>query len=390
MPSSSTTVTHAPWTKVSVENVAVEDCVALDEQYAATALESVPIVFRKAAGARLWDVHGKEYVDFMSMFSVVNQGHCHPRIVATMIRQCQEITLVSRAYHNEHFPRLCKKLCELLNFDKAFAMNSGSEATDLAIKLARRWGYNVKGIRPDEALVVTLAGNYHGKTLGPLSASDNTFLRRAFGPFIPGVGPTVDGRTVRYNCIDDLEEAFRSSGHKIAGVMVECVQGYAGCIPADDEYIRAVADLCRRHQALFIADEIQSGFGRAGYLMAYQKYHVEPSMVLLGKALTGGVYPMSMVVGRREVMDQLQAGEHSSTYSGNPLASAVAIAAVDVVLDESLPERSLRLGHLLQARLRAITSPYTTLRVTGQGLLCALHLDESHPSGRITQPASRA
>ncbi|KAK4940218.1 hypothetical protein LTR10_019647 [Elasticomyces elasticus] len=381
----SATLTQPPVTKVTIAGaLTTDDYVELDDQYAAPALESIPVVLNKARGAHLWDIDGNKYIDFLSMFSVVNQGHCHPRIVSAMVEQCQKITVVSRAFHNEHFALLCKKLCHLLQFDQAFAMNSGSEATDLAIKLARKWGYKVKGIPPNEAMVVTLAGNYHGKTLGPLSASNNATIREGFGPFIPGVGPVVDGRTVRYNHIEDLEEAFRTSGHRIAGVMIECVQGYAGCVPAAEGYVKAMADLCRKNNALFIADEIQSGLGRAGYMMAYQKENVHPDMTILGKALTGGVYPMSMVLGAKEVMGLLQPGEHSSTFSGNPLASAVALAAVDVVIDEGLPERSLRLGNALKERLRTINSPYAATLVTGQGLFCAFHIDESHPSGRVT------
>jgi ornithine--oxo-acid transaminase len=381
----STTATQPLVPKIIAKSeLTTEDYVRLDRQYAAPALKSSPLVISRGQGAYVWDINRNRYLDFLSMFSVVNQGYSHPRIVSAMIEQCQNITIVSRAFHNEHYPLLCQKLCQLLHQDQAFAMNSGSEATDLAIKLARKWAYRVKGIAVDEAVVVTVSGNYHGKTLGPLSASDNEDIRQEFGPFIPGVGPTVDGHTVHFNSVEDLEHVFRVSAHKMAAVMVECVQGYAGAITADDSYIRALERLCRKHNVLFIADEVQSGFGRAGYLMAYEKYNVQPDLVVIGKALTGGVYPMSMVLGRKEIMSQLRTGQHSSTYSGNPLASAVALAAVDVVLDEALPARSLRLGELMKARLCSIRSSHTTLEVTGQGLLCALHLDESHPSGRVT------
>ncbi|KAL6251252.1 hypothetical protein RBB50_001460 [Rhinocladiella similis] len=365
-------------------SLSTRDLIDYENSYGAASLKPLPIVLTKAQGALLWDLDGNRYIDFLSSFSVTNQGHCHPRLVKAMVDQCQKLTIASRAMHNEHYPLLCKRLCNLLGFDKALAMNSGSEATDTAIKIARKWGYCVKGIDEDKAKIITLSGNYHGKLLGPLSASDNPKITKGFGPYLPGVGPKIGDRTVRFNNLEDMTYAFENWGHEIAGVMVECVQGYAGCLPAKEEYINGVYALCKKYNSLFIADEIQSGFGRAGYLMSYQKYNVRPDMITIGKALTGGVYAMGMVLGTNEVMSQLQPGEHSSTFSANPIASAVALEAVDVVLDEQLPERSLRLGAALIKRLSAIQTADVKTRVTGSGLFCSFNIEESHPPGRVT------
>jgi ornithine--oxo-acid transaminase len=279
-------------------------------------------------------------------------------------------------------------------------MNSGSEAVDLAIKISRKWGYEVKGIEADNAMVVTITGNYHGKTLGPLSASSNNHIRDGFGPYIPGVGPFIDGRNIRFSNIEDLEFVFERHGDRIAAVILECVQGYAGCLPAEQGYLKAAYTLCKKHNALFVADEIQAGFGRTGYLMSYQAAGIKPDMITLGKALTGGVYSMSMVLGCKEAMSLLQYGQyvfhrnnilhsltmhrHSSTFSGNPLACAVASEAINVIIDERLSERSLRLGTELKRRLESIKSPFTTVSATGRGLFLCIYIDESHPSGRVT------
>uniref|UniRef100_A0A8H7N6F6 Ornithine aminotransferase n=1 Tax=Bionectria ochroleuca TaxID=29856 RepID=A0A8H7N6F6_BIOOC len=335
-------------------------------------------------GAHVWDVEGNEYIDFLSAFSVVNQDHCHPRIVEAMLEQCQQLALCTSALQNKTYPLLCKKICDLLGYDLASSMSSGSEAVDLAIKIARKWGYNVKKIKPGQAKVLTVTGNYHGKTLGPLSRSSTEAIKEGFEPFLPNVGPDVTGFPVRFNEIDDMEKAFSSSGDELAAVLIECVQGAGGCLPAEPGYLQAVQDLCSKHNVLFIADEIQTGFGRTGALMAFQHDNLKPDLVIVGKALTGGQYPMSLVLGNKTVMTQIKAGQHSSTYAANPLASAVAIAAIDVTLSENLPERSQRLGAELMKRLSSITSPHTDLKVTGKGLFCGLHFDESHSFGRVT------
>ncbi|OJZ83021.1 hypothetical protein ASPFODRAFT_89456, partial [Aspergillus luchuensis CBS 106.47] len=362
-----------------------QEYIALNEQFCAPTHAPIPIVLKKGQGARVWDIDGNEYIDFLSAFSVVNQGHCHPQILKAMMDQCQKLSLCTSAFQNESYPFLCKKVCELLGYDLAASMNSGSEAVDLAIKISRKWAYNVKKIQPNCAKVLTVTGNYHGKIMAPLSGSSNADIRDGFGPFVPLVGPEVAGFPVRFNSVDDMKNALEKDGKDIAAVIIECVQGYGGCLPAEPGYLQAVQELCRQHNVLFVADEIQTGFGRTGTLMAYQHEQVRPDLVILGKALTGGMYPMSMVVGNRSVMTQIPAGQHSSTYAANPLASSVAIAAIDVTISSDLVERSRRLGSQLMQRLAALKCRTGTgIHVTGRGLFCALHIDETDPSGRIT------
>ncbi|WAO91475.1 Ornithine aminotransferase [Fusarium falciforme] len=361
-----------------------EEYAELSARYCAPTHLPIPIVIHKGEGARLRDIDGKEYIDFLSSFSVANQGHSHPRIVKAMIDQCQKIALCTSALQNETYPLLCKKICDLLGYDMAASMNSGSEGVDMAIKIARKWGYNVKGIEPDQAKVLTVTGNYHGKTLGPVSGSSFSYAKDGFGPLLPNIGPNVAGFEVRFTNLDDIKKAFETSGKELAAVLIECVQGFAGCLPTEPGYLQAVQELCREHNVLLIADEIQTGFGRTGTLMAYQHDGIKPDLVVIGKALTGGLYPMSMVLGSKTIMTQIHIGVHTSTFAANPLASAVGIAAVDVVISEGLAERSRRLGAELKDRLNSISSPHTTVKATGRGLFCALHIDESHPSGRVT------
>ncbi|KAB8217739.1 pyridoxal phosphate-dependent transferase [Aspergillus novoparasiticus] len=367
------------------ETLTTEHYLALNRQFCAPTHAPIPIVLSRGVGARVWDITGKEYIDFLSAFSVVNQGHCHPRIISALKEQCQKLTLCTSAFQNETYPQLCKRICELLEYDMAASMSSGSEAIDLAIKIARKWGYKVKGIPPDQAKVLTVTGNYHGKILGPLSASSNEDIKDGFGPFLPNVGPSVAGFPVRFNSVPDMEKVFEAQGDKIAAVIIECVQGYGGCVPAEPKYLQAVYELCQKYQILFIADEIQTGFGRTGSFMAYQHENIKPDLVVIGKALTGGVYPMSMVVGKESIMTQIKPGQHSSTFAANPLASVVALAAIDVTISEGLSERARHLGAKLMDRLRSIKVPSeTSIRVTGRGFFYALHIDETHPSGRIT------
>ncbi|EXJ77076.1 ornithine-oxo-acid transaminase [Capronia epimyces CBS 606.96] len=353
-----------------------------EQEYSTQGLHALPIVISHAKGAYLWATDGRKYLDFMSAFAVANQGHCHPRIIAALVDQAQRCTLTSRAVYNDKNSVLCKKLCQLLGFEKASAMNTGSDAIDLVIKLARHWGYTRKGIAKDEAVVLTCTGNFHGKTLTPLAASTNEDIKAYFGPFLPGVGAECNGRTVRFNNVEDLRQVLESDGHRVAAFMVECVQGYGGCRPVSEGYLRAVRELCTKHNVLLVIDEIQSGFGRAGYFMSYQKENIQPDLLVLGKALTGGVYAMSMVLGSKEVMGDRLPGQHSSTFSGNPLACAVALEAINVVLDEKLPQRARDLGDRARARLQSIQSPFIA-EVTGQGLMIAVSIDESHPSGRV-------
>ncbi|KAH8652673.1 putative ornithine aminotransferase [Tricladium varicosporioides] len=356
-----------------------------EQMYSLPGMPPLPVCMVSGQGAFLWDTSGKKYIDFNAGFSSVNQGHCHPRIVEAMIKQCQTLTLPSRAVYNEDYGKLCKRVCELTGFDKAAALNSGAEAVEMAIKVARLWGYKRKGIEQDKALVLTCTSNYHGRTLGPLSASSNEKLKEGCGPFMPNIGPSCAGNIVRFGVIGDLELAFSTCGPQIAAFMLEPVQGNSpvGILPAPSGYLTAVHQLCKKYNILLICDEIQSGLGRAGYLMSYEREEIMPDLAILGKSLSGGVYPVSMVAGRAEVMDVVSAGQYGSTFSGNPLASAVANAALDVLIDEKLIERSQMLSKKLVARFNAIKSPYFE-RVTGLGMFWSLSIKQIHPQNRVT------
>ncbi|KAL4971417.1 pyridoxal phosphate-dependent transferase [Aspergillus desertorum] len=329
----------------STAPLTTEDYVKLNARFCAPTHAPIPIVVERGHGARVWDIDGNEYIDFLSAFSVVNQGHCHPRIVEAMVSQSQKLAICTSALQNQHYPVLCKKACELLGYDLAASMSSGSEAVDVAIKIARKWGYNMKGIPENKAKILTVTGKYHGKVLGPLcilGGSPGSIT--GFGPILPNVGHDVLGSPIRFNCIEDIERAFEVDGDGIAAIILERVQGYGGCVPAEPGYIPAVYNLCRKHNVLFIADEIQTGFGRTGWLMSYQQEGIRPDIVILGEALTGGQYPMSMVVGDTAVMTQIKPGQ---------------------------PPHALNLPQC------------TKINVTGRGLFCALHFDESSGSGRV-------
>ncbi|KAJ9144150.1 Ornithine aminotransferase [Pleurostoma richardsiae] len=305
------------------------DYLHYDALYSVKGMPSHPVVMARGEGAFLWDLEGKRYIDFNAGFSACNQGHCHPKIVAAMMRQCQQLTMPSRSVHVSQYAMFCRKICELTGFDKVAAMNGGAEAVDMAIKIARAWGYRCKGIEADKAIVLTASNNYHGRTLSILSASTDESYRKNCGPWMPGVGAFCAGEEVRFGVIEDLERAFQKCGHQIAAYLIEPVQGHAGCLPATDEYLIRVRELC-----------------------------MKPDMVVIGKSLSGGLYPISAVLGTNEAMTSVDPGQYGSTFSGNPLASAVAIAALDVIIDESLPARAKTLGDKFETRLRAIKSPY--------------------------------
>ncbi|KAI1781521.1 putative ornithine aminotransferase [Hypoxylon cercidicola] len=353
------------------------------ETYSVEGMPTHPVVMVRGQGEFLWDLEGKQYIDFNAGFSSCNQGHCHPKIVDAMMKQCQILAMPSRSVHVPGYAMFCKRLCELTGYDKAALMNGGAEGTDMAIKLARSWGYKVKGIETNKAMVLTAVENYHGRGLGLLSASSDDHYRDNAGPFMPNVGPYCTGEPIRFGVVEDLERAFQKCGPQIAGFMVEPVQGHAGCIPASDEYLVEIRRLCTKYNVLLIADEIQAGLGRAGSFLSFQTSGIKPDMVVLGKSLSGGMYPISGVLGTNEVMTSIKPGQYGSTFSGNPLACAVGLAALDVILDNDLPARSAELGEIFQARLRAIKSPYFDT-VTGKGLFVSIYIHETHPQGRVT------
>ena len=339
--------------------------IQLETQYGAHNYRPLDIVIERAEGAWVYDVGGRKYLDCLSAYSAVNQGHCHPRILAACEAQLRRVTLTSRAFRNDQLPLLYEQLHRLTGYEKAILMNSGAEAVETALKAARKWGYTVKGIAEDRADIIVCANNFHGRTLATLSCSTEPQYRAGFGPFLPGF--TI----IPFGDADALERAITP---QTCAFLVEPIQGEAGVIIPPDGYLKRVAEICRRHDLLFIADEIQSGLGRAGHLFACDHESVRPDAVVIGKALSGGYYPVSAVLARADVLGVFSPGDHGSTFGGNPLACAIARAALDVLVDEQLAARSFELGAYLLAKLRAISSPVVKT-IRGRGLWIGIELD---------------
>ena len=341
------------------------ELIRLETEYGAHNYRPLDLVIERAAGVWVHDVAGRKYLDCLSAYSAVNQGHCHPRILAACEAQLRRVTLTSRAFRNDQLPLLYRQLHRLTGYDKAILMNSGAEAVETALKAARKWGYTVKGIAADRAGIIACADNFHGRTLGTISCSTESQYRQGFGPFLPGFS------IIPFGDADALERAITP---ETCAFIVEPIQGEAGVIVPPDGFLARVADICRRHSVLFIADEIQSGLGRAGHLFACDYESVRPDAVIIGKALSGGFYPVSAVLARADVLEVFSPGDHGSTFGGNPLACAIARAALDVIVDEQLPARSFELGAYLLARLRAIESPVIKT-IRGRGLWIGVELD---------------
>ncbi|KIW64154.1 ornithine-oxo-acid transaminase [Phialophora macrospora] len=358
------------------------DYMEYEDNYSVNGMPPHRVVIHRALGSYMWDLEGRRYVDFLSAYGSVNQGHCHPRVVAAVVEQCKRLTISGRGVYNEAYSLMCKKLSETLGFERVAATNSGSEAVDFAIRLSRKWGYQKKGIAPDQAWILTASGNYHGRTMTPLSVSTNPNFREDCGPFVPAMGSTISDRVNRFGNIDDLRTIFENDGHRIAAFMMECVQGNAGCLPVPDGYLGQARKLCDEHQILFICDEIQCGLGRSGYLMTPEREGVRPDILLLGKSVTAGTVPMGVVLADNSIMSLMKHGQHGSTFAGNSMACAAAYAAVEVIVQESLPERCLKLGKVLLERLASINSPFVA-RATGSGFFCSLWLNPD-PRGRVT------
>ncbi|KAF7369766.1 Ornithine aminotransferase [Mycena venus] len=341
------------------------ELIHLEHEHAAHNYHPLPVVFDRALGAKVWDPEGREYIDMLSAYSAVNQGHCHPAIVASLVAQAQKLTLSSRAFHNSVFGLFAKEVGRVFGWEMVLPMNTGAEAVESALKLARKWAYLKKGVQEGEAIVLSVEGNFHGRTLGVVSMSTDPSARAGFGPYLPNVGPTfVDGaktRVIRFGEISDLERALELHGPRVAAFLVEPIQGEAGIIVPPQGYLRAVHALCKKHNVLLICDEIQTGLGRTGKMLACEHEGVRPDVVLLGKALSGGVYPVSAVLADREVMLCIQPGEHGSTYGGNPLACAVSITALRVLIDEDLSGRAARLGELFRSSVIALKVSVSTL-----------------------------
>ena len=345
-----------------------------EHTYGAHNYHPIPAVLTKGEGVYVWDVEGKKYIDFLSAYSAVNQGHCHPRIVAALVNQAQQLTLTSRAFYNDKLGLLEEYICKLFGYDKALVMNSGVEAVETAMKLCRKWAYMVKKTPHDQAKIVFAKGNFHGRTISVVSASDDKVARNDFGPFLNGIVH------VPYNDVQALEQLL-SEDQNIAGFIVEPIQGEAGIIIPDEEYLSKVRALCTKYNVLMIVDEIQTGIARTGSMLA--SYDIEnsdsdskPDILILGKALSGGILPASAVLANDAIMLNIKPGEHGSTYGGNPLACAVALEALRVVIDEKLAENSKKMGILLQNGLKEIAKKSKLIKlVRGKGLMIALVID---------------
>ncbi|GKZ94745.1 ornithine aminotransferase [Aspergillus niger] len=359
------------------------EAIALETQYGAHNYHPVPVVFSKAQGTCVWDPEGNQYLDFLSAYSAVNQGHCHPELVKALTDQAGRLTLSSRAFYNDVFPRFAQLVTEYFGFDMVLPMNTGAEAVETAIKIARKWGYKNKKIQPDQALILTATNNFHGRTLAAISLSSDSDARNNYGPFLPGVNHCIPGtsKPIAYNDQDSLRKAFQQAGPNLAAFLIEPIQGKAGIIVPDDSYLQAVRALCDEHNVLLIADEIQTGIGRTGKLLCCEWSGIKPDLVLLGKAISGGMYPVSCVLGRRDVMLTIEPGTHGSTYGGNPLGCAVAIRALEIVRDEGLVENACRLGEVFRDGLRKIQSPIIQ-EIRGKGLLNAIVVDRGAANGR--------
>ncbi|GMY37961.1 ornithine aminotransferase, mitochondrial [Fagus crenata] len=340
-------------------------------EYSAHNYHPVPVVFSQAKGSSVWDPEGNRYLDFLAAYSAVNQGHCHPKILNALKEQAERLTLSSRAFYNDKFPKFAEYLQSMFGYDMVLPMNTGAEGVETALKLARKWGYEKKKIPKDEAIIVSCCGCFHGRTLAVISMSCDNDATRGFGPLLPG------HLKVDFGDVVGLEKIFKENGNRIAGFLFEPIQGEAGVVIPPDGYLKAVRDLCSKYNVLMIADEVQSGLARTGKMLACDWEEVRPDVVILGKALGGGVIPVSAVLADKDVMLCIQPGEHGSTFGGNPLASAVAIASLDVIRDEGLAERSAQLGQELRHQLLKIQQQYPNYirEVRGRGLFNAVELN---------------
>lgn len=342
----------------------------LEDQYGAHNYHPLPVVLEKGEGVFLWDVEGKRYFDFLSGYSAVNQGHCHPRIIDSLIDQAKKLTLTSRAFHNNLLGKYEQFIAEYFGYDKVLPMNTGVEGGETAIKLARRWAYAKKGVEENKAKIIFAEGNFWGRTLAAISSSTDPSSYHQFGPFMPGF------ELVPYNDLIALEKALQDPN--VAAFMVEPIQGEAGVVIPDDGYLTKVRALCTQYNVLFIADEIQTGLARTGKLLACDHEGIRPDILILGKALSGGVLPVSAVLADDFIMMNIKPGEHGSTYGGNPLACAVAMSALTVIKEEKLAENAEAMGQLLRSELSKLNSPYIKT-IRGKGLLNAIVINHPNP-----------
>lgn len=348
-----------------------EQLIDLEDKYGAHNYHPIPVVLEKGEGIFVWDVEGKRYYDFLSAYSAVNQGHCHPRLIKVLNEQAQKLTLTSRAFYNSKLGEYEKFITSYFGYDKVLPMNTGVEGGETAIKLARRWAYDVKGVKENEAKVIFAEGNFWGRTLAAISSSSDPSSYKGFGPYMPGY------ITVPYNDLAALEKEMQDKN--VAAFMVEPIQGEAGVVVPHDGYLKGVRELCDKYKVLFIADEVQTGLCRTGKMLACDHENVKPDILILAKALSGGILPVSAVLASNEVMLTIKPGEHGSTYGGNPLACAVAMEALSILRDEKLAENSEEMGKLLRAELNKLKDETDVITaVRGRGLLNAIVIKEKN------------
>ncbi|MDP9961361.1 ornithine--oxo-acid transaminase [Chryseobacterium lathyri] len=347
----------------------------LEDKHGAHNYHPLPVVLDRGEGVFVWDVEGKKYYDFLSAYSAVNQGHSHPKIVAALVDQAQKLALTSRAFYNSKLGEYEKKITSLFGFDKVLPMNSGAEAVETAVKLARKWSYEVKGISENAAKIIVCENNFHGRTTTIVSFSNDPDANQNYGPFTPGF------IKIPYNDTAALEEVLNREAENIAAFLVEPIQGEAGVYVPDEGFLKNASELCKKHNVLFIADEVQTGIARTGQLIACHHENVQPDILILGKALSGGMYPVSAVLADDSIMNVIRPGQHGSTFGGNPVACAVAVAALDVVADEKLSERAEHLGQLFRAEIEKIIKENSLItKVRGKGLLNAILINDTPDS----------
>jgi len=349
-----------------------QEFIRIEDKYGAHNYKPLDVVIQRGEGVWVEDVEGKKYMDFLAAYSALNQGHCHPRLVKVMTEQLKKLALTSRAFRNDQLPFLAKELCELTGFEMMLPMNSGAEAVETAIKAARKWGYQIKGVEKDHAEIITCDGNFHGRTITIVTFSPEEQYKNGFGPLTPGF------KMIPYGDANALESAITPN---TVGFLVEPIQGEGGVIIPPPGFLSKAKEICERHHVLFIADEIQSGLGRTGKMFACEHEGVKPDMITIGKALSGGMYPVSAVIASKEILNVFTPGDHGSTYGGNPLACAVAREALKIIVDEQLPEHAAKLGEYLMQRLNNIKSKHVDF-YRGKGLWVGIVLKKESQGAR--------
>jgi len=358
---------------IETNNISSNNLIELEDKYGAHNYHPLPVVLEKGEGVFVWDVEGEKYYDFLSAYSAVNQGHSHPRIVDALIKQAKALPLTSRAFHSDILGKCEKYLCEYFGYDKSLMMNSGAEANETAIKLARKWGYQKKGIPQNEAVIIAAKGNFHGRTTTIISVSDDPVATNDFGPFMPGF------EVVDYDNIEQLEQKI--SNPNVCAFWVEPIQGEAGIYVPSDGYLKKCAELCKKSNVLFMIDEIQTGLARTGKMLASDYEEVRADVLILGKAISGGMYPVSVVLADDRIMLVLKPGEHGSTYGGNPIACAVTMEALQVLKDENLAENAQKMGELFRSHMQDLVGKSDlAVLVRGRGLLNALVINDTEQS----------